>query len=337
VTSEISTLHPELITMTHLKLGDFLLLTPHLRILSGLYPDLLIAVPDFLYPLYTEQKIFPNSLAISEVPKLSRKLRVLDLTFPFLPHIQIPEHYERLRAEVFLRGQHVSYSYAEALHEHFPLLPLGVPSAPFLDFTPNTEYYSECGVEPYQFFTVHSGSDFAPKNWAPENFENTVIALLDCYPKLKALSFVGPQDDELFLTRAKPKRFLTVKRDLRVVAHLLMGSLFHIDNDSGVHHLAGAANVPSITVFGATGPGTWSSLTQRNFIHWGGLNCDHHCSGSLMRDCPDRVCISSVKVEHILKSADKILSAYPHLDLSIDRQPTGFGEDCTCNVARVSV
>jgi ADP-heptose:LPS heptosyltransferase len=301
-----------LIIMTHVKVGDFLVITPHLRRLQEFYPSVTIAVPNLLYEIYLEQKIFNRFIANKDAKNLTTQQfsSVLNLSFPLLTHLKIEESHFRLKGEYFFRPQHVFRSYAEALLEFFPDMPLDAKKAPYFNFELDELVFNKWRVEPFRYFTVHSGSDFAAKNWPAENFEKLAEKLLEENPTLQCLGLVGPCDQPLFQNRQEPERYRTIKDDLRNVAHLLAGSLFHVDNDSGIHHLAGAADVPSITVFGATGPGSWSSLTERNFIHWGAPNCPNPCEGSRLADCSDRVCLSSIKVEHLRESAQTILSAY---------------------------
>lgn len=309
--------HQALLVMTFVKIGDFLILTPAIQAVQERYPQIVIAVPDDLFSLYKEQKIFSRYISMDKVEAYckSNESQILNLSFPLIPGLQIPKEHLSLKDEYFKRPQHVFQSYVEALREYFPRLPLGLKAEPFLEFSPRESIFERWDARPFYYFTVHSGSDFFAKNWNPKNFEDLINRLLNQYPTLKCLSFVGPSDQPLFQDRPLPSRFHSVKGDLETVAQLLMASLFHVDSDSGIHHLAGAANTPSITVFGATGPGSWSSLTERNFIHWGGPECANPCFGSKLDSCEDRVCISSVKVEHLMSSANQILSAYNHLHI----------------------
>jgi len=238
---------------------------------------------------------------------------VLNLSYPLITDIVVPQDHMRLKSDFFLKPQHACQSYLEALNDIFKKLPLNYKAEPFLEFNPNTDILDFFEVKAFHYFTIHSGSDFAPKNWPAKKFEETAQTILDAYPDIECLSLVGPSDDELFQNSTPPKRFKTIKTGLSNVAHLLAGSLFHIDNDSGIHHLAGAMNVPSITVFGPTGPGTWSSLANCNFVHWGGPRCPAHCEGSRMSECTEKVCLTSIEPKDLLTSAQKILSAYKHI------------------------
>lgn len=306
--SKIRAENPLLILMTHMKIGDFLILTPHLQYLQRIYPKWMIAVPDTLWELYSEQKLFHRQISSKDViGYLWPSTQILDLSYPLIKDKVLPKNHFFLNGKYFKKPQHSSVSYTESLHEYFPELPLDFAAKPFLDFVIDQKVLDKQNLKPMRYFTVHSGSDFSAKNWAPENFETTVEMALKRFPEYKCVSIVGPQDDELFKAKPKPENFISFKSSLRDVAHVLSGSLFHIDNDSGIHHLAGVLDVPSITIFGPTGPGTWKSLTPHNFIHWGGPACAHHCEGTKMTVCPDKVCLSSIKPEQVLVSATRIL------------------------------
>lgn len=291
-------------------------MTPILQSLQKIYSQFVVAVPDALFPLYLEQKIFSRMIPSKEIEFFEKKHQpsVLDLSFPLLQGKPLPSHHFRLKKDYFFKAQHVFKSYIEALKEFFPQLSSTVRAEPFLkmDFVDN-KIFSDLQVKPFFYFTVHSGSDFPAKNWDLKNFEEIVTKILQRYSSLQCLSIQGPVDLPLFENNLMPERFKVVKSDLKTVSQILGNSLFHIDNDSGIHHLAGAADVPSITIFGATGPGSWASLTERNFIHWGGPNCSTPCRGERLQECADRVCLSSVKADHLVPSVEKILSAYRHL------------------------
>lgn len=308
---------PLLAWMSFIKLGDFILLTPSLREIQKYYPGLVVAVPDLLWDLYCEADIFTKAIPSSAVERFlntsEEQPLILDLTYPLLDKVHVPENHWRLDAEAFMAPVHSTQAYQQALRAYFPELPLDFQSQPFMDLNPNVEILRRHEVKPFYYFTVHTGSDFVPKNWSPQSFETTVEIILEKHPEIICLCLVGPNDTELFEEREAPSNFRTVRTGIQEVAHLLAGSLFHIDNDSGIHHLAGALDVPSITVFGPTGPGTWCSMTKRNFIHWGGSNCPHHCGGSKMVECKEKICLTSVKPAFLAESAERILAAYNHL------------------------
>ena len=307
---------PVLILMSVIKLGDFLIMTPLLQEIQKTNSFVTIAVPDLIFKLYQERKIFPyfiNSKDVENfVHKSNSNIQVLDLTFPLID-FKIPQNYLRLKKELFKKKQHVFYNYKDAFEEIFRMKFSDDLSAdPFLEFNSDESILNQFSLKQFNYFTIHAGSNFQDKNWDAKNFEQTILEILAHNPRLKCVSLVGPSDEELFKNR-NIERFQTIKTDLQKVSHILSGSLFHIDNDSGIHHLAGALNVPSITVFGPTGPGTWASLTPINFIHWGGSACANYCGGLKMTECKNKVCLSSVTVKSVVGSAKTILSQYTHL------------------------
>lgn len=305
---------PILVVMTHVKIGDFLLLAPHLRKLAEKRPKLTVVIPDILFELFHSQQYFPRAIPNQKISEFITMFQgdhfILDLTYPLLDHIKVPPEHTQLSRSFFLKPQHSCTSYTEALAEYFNEFPLDFKPEPYLDFCADEEILSSYGLTPFTYFTVHSGSDFAPKNWPSQKFEEVVNEIMQAYPSLRCVGLTGPCDQPLFDAAAPPSWFINVSTSLHHVAHILSGSLFHLDNDSGIHHLAGVMDVPSITVWGPTGPGTWGSITKKNFVHWGGPNCRNHCGGSRMVTCEDRVCLTSIPPVELVLSAKKILSAY---------------------------
>lgn len=302
-----------LITMTHQKIGDFIMLTPHLQCVSlARGKKVLIGVPDILYDFYIENNFFQNMIRVSELKNISKSefQRIIDLTYPLIPEKKVPPEYDGLSPEPFNLPQHVSVSYSQALNQFFSEVDPAFQAKPFIDLDIDLNILNRISIEPFQYFTVHPGSDFAPKNWPLENFENTIELIYEEFPNLKCVALIGPSDKLLFQHKDAPSQFINIELPFKEMAHVLAGSAFHIDNDSGIHHLAGALDVPTISVWGPTGPGTWGSMTQKNFIHWGGPNCSEHCGGLKMSQCSDRICLSSVKPLELLASIRKILASY---------------------------
>ncbi|MGZ3692025.1 MAG: glycosyltransferase family 9 protein [Pseudobdellovibrio sp.] len=299
-----------LMIMSRAKLGDFLLLTPHLQALKLIYPNLFVQMPPMLAELYDECGLFNASES-----NLNGEFKhTINLSYPLLQDFELPKSQIGLEAEFFRKPQHVFISYGEALQKIFPAYRnFSLKPQAFMERDFHFDVLNKYNLKQFRYFTIHSGSDYVPKNWAPKNFEKTVLALLRKNPHLQCISFVGPRDEELFTEITPPPNFRILKISLREVAHVLSGSLFHIDNDSGVHHLAGVLNVPSISVFGPTGPGTWASAAQMNFIHWGGACCAEHCGGARSAECKEKICLNSVKPESVVESADTILSYYSGL------------------------
>jgi len=99
------------------------------------------------------------------------------------------------------------------------------------------------------------GSAWPTKRWPPENFDELARILAD---RGIAPVFVGGDSDREAGARAAAAGFgadLTGRTSLDVLAALLAGARLFVGNDSGTLHLARAARIPAIALFGPTGPG----------------------------------------------------------------------------------
>lgn len=107
------------------------------------------------------------------------------------------------------------------------------------------------------------------KTWSAENFAALVTKLLAAdgtCPGWRVLLAAGPGEESQFqpLIAAIPKDrliLMTNQPDLLVVAAALARCKLYIGNDSGLTHLAAAAGVPTLALFGPTNPnhfGPWS-------------------------------------------------------------------------------
>ena len=97
------------------------------------------------------------------------------------------------------------------------------------------------------------------------------------------------------------------------VGDAMAGALFHIGNDAGITHVAGAFNVPSVGIYGPTGPGSWGSFAEHNELIWGKKGvCDIRCNYDVILNCDHKICLNSVTVNRVLEAVYKVLqSSYP--------------------------
>ena len=245
--------------MSYIKPGDFLLLTPSLIEIQKHYPSVVVAVPDLLWDLYSETNIFERSIPASEV-------------------------------ETFLSTSDedplvVDLTHADALHLYFPDIPLDMACESFMELDPDENVLNYHGVKPFKYFTVHSGSHAFPKGESSESFETTIEIILERNPELMCLNILGPNDPELFADRTGPSQFKVIRTDLREMAHLIAGSLFHMDNETGVDQLAWALDVPIVSIFDAK-----------------------------KVDCDQKLFMTSLKPVILAENAQRILNVYDHLE-----------------------
>ena len=131
--------------------------------------------------------------------------------------------------------------------------------------------------------TAHNGrptvviqpfSGSARKNWPLSSFEELARALA-----LPVEWCVGPEEH---ITRAS--KF----DDLFQLAEWISGSRLYIGNDSGITHLAAAAGVPVLALFGPTSPTVWAPRSEN-------VKVLHHEP------------LSGLSVETVLESANRLL------------------------------
>jgi heptosyltransferase-2 len=118
------------------------------------------------------------------------------------------------------------------------------------------------GSDDAALIAVHPGSGSPRKNWPPENWIALGRALLDRSPPPRLLLVGGEADytqlDTLLAAWRSPS--VLVARDLPLphLAALLARCRLFIGHDSGISHLAAAARVPCLLLFGPTDPAIWA-------------------------------------------------------------------------------
>ena len=301
-------------------LGDFFLALPSMLAFQELHPMSVYCVPDPLFNFFKEINQLKNIVPLSDVDREISQSDIYDYTIDFANVMIIGDsehpYLKRLEFESFNAGigKHASDHYFEGLIKIEPELSKkdfsNFQKMPLFEYEVEEQFYKDRGVEPFNYFTLHAGAGFPLKVWEKRNFENTIELLLDKYPDYMCVVIEGPDDPILSFEERYNSRIVVAKEPLENVAKLFSGSLFHIDNDSGVHHLAGVLDIPTITIFGPTGPGTWKSLTDKNFILWGWNNCNKPCDYMSVRSCSDKVCLTSIKPDDVVKLVPKILELY---------------------------
>lgn len=182
---------------------------------------------------------------------------------------------------------------------------------------------------------IHTGSGgFSPaRRWTPENFAHVADTLAE---QLQArIVFVGgPQDgtaQALAAMRHDPLDF-SGKTSLGQLGALLARCDLFIGADSGVMHLAAAAGVPVLALFGPSNAAAWGPWTASTHI----LRSDALCSPcSYVRrtvgqreGCPARTCMHMLTPEQVSVTATQMLKApntleqlslVPHEPVAADR------------------
>jgi hypothetical protein len=159
------------------------------------------------------------------------------------------------------------------------------------------------------YYTIHPGAGFLLKIWPTNHYAQLIEELYQLLPNLKCKIILGKEDPNPseFFTKPMPHiEFVT--GGLEDIGLAMENALFHIGNDAGITHVAGAFNVPTVGIYGPTGPGSWGSFADFNEIIWGKKgHCNLRCNYDVILSCPDRVCLSSTTVPKVLSALYKLL------------------------------
>lgn len=189
------------------------------------------------------------------------------------------------------------------------------------------------------YFVIHHGAGFHLKIWPTEKYAALVERLREIFPNLDCKIIMGPDDPDIEQYFSKTHKHVTlITGGMTDVGDAMAGALFHIGNDAGITHVAGAFNVPTVGIYGPTGPGSWGSFAQFNELIWGKQGvCNLRCNYDVILNCEHRVCLSSVSVPRVIEALYKVIQrAYPEMLATLKLNPQATVEytdkDCIITV-----
>ena len=166
-------------------------------------------------------------------------------------------------------------------------------------FIPDTEK-TMIGIAP--------GAAYGPaKRWLPDRFA-AVADKLNEHLSSQGIILGGKTDGEVaqeVQNLAQTKLInLAGKTTLREAIYLISQCRLFISNDSGLMHIAGALNIPTIALFGSTNPVTTAPAGNKSII----VRKEISCSPCLKEICPtDFRCMKQISVEDVLTAAQSLL------------------------------
>lgn len=97
---------------------------------------------------------------------------------------------------------------------------------------------------------------------------------------------------------------LAGRTTLEEAIYLISQCRLFISNDSGLMHIAGALNIPTVAIFGSTNPQTTSPVGRQSVV----LHKKTSCSPCLKKTCPEDLrCMELITVDDVWQEAQKIL------------------------------
>ncbi len=284
-------------------LGDFLFTLPAIHKIAMVSDKISICAPNAFHGLLKKQlqdyEIFPEDFI--EKANHADYDKIIDLSN--YPSYRKNESTHKIWFPSYRRlNQHAFRHYLDGVATLHPEI-----DNSFVRFS----YFKSESNSPDKYFTVHPGAGFEAKYWPAYKYGKLIEILLNEFEDLNCQLILGPNDpkaDELF--EKIPERVSIPKGNLEVIGDLLAGALFHVGNDSGMTHLAGAFNTPTVTIHGPTGPGTWMSFAEHREVIWGKAGvCHIACNYDVAINCSHRICLNSVTPQRVMKHVLKLLQS----------------------------
>lgn len=154
------------------------------------------------------------------------------------------------------------------------------------------------------------GATYGPaKRWLPDRFAAVADKLSDMFDC--QIILLGGKDD--WQTAEEVRRQagaqlinLSGKTTVREAVYLISQCSLFISNDSGLMHIAGALNIPTVAIFGSTNPVTTSPIGEKIII----VRKEVPCSPCLKETCPtDFRCMNLITVDDVFSAAQNIMKS----------------------------
>ncbi|HOW57464.1 MAG TPA: lipopolysaccharide heptosyltransferase II, partial [Smithellaceae bacterium] len=156
---------------------------------------------------------------------------------------------------------------------------------------------------------IAPGATYGPaKRWFPQRFAAVADLLADCCGC--AVVIMGGKSDDAAAeeVQRQAKNALTNlagKTTLAEAVHIISQCSLFISNDSGLMHIAGALNIPTIAIFGSTNPVTTKPAGSQSVI----IRKEVSCSPCLQETCAgDFRCMDLITVEDVVGAARQFLT-----------------------------
>jgi heptosyltransferase-2 len=156
---------------------------------------------------------------------------------------------------------------------------------------------------------IAPGATYGPaKRWLTERFAQAGDRLgqdLDAQVVL-----FGGQSDREIAEQVRGQALtgminLAGRTSLTETVYLISQCQLFISNDSGLMHVAGAMNIPTVAVFGSTNPVTTSPPGEKTVL----VRKDVSCSPCLKKTCPtDFRCMTSITVDDVVTAAKTLIN-----------------------------
>jgi heptosyltransferase II len=155
---------------------------------------------------------------------------------------------------------------------------------------------------------IAPGATYGPaKRWFPERFAVVADKIADSFA-CQIILLGGKADWDIAEGVRKLAHTdlinLSGNTSLKEAVYLISQCHLFISNDSGLMHIAGALNIPTIAIFGSTNPTTTSPAGNQSIV----VCKEVSCSPCLKEKCPtDFRCMELISVSDVWEKAQAIL------------------------------
>jgi ADP-heptose:LPS heptosyltransferase len=162
--------------------------------------------------------------------------------------------------------------------------------------------------EPYA--VLQPGARLATMRWPAEKFAEIARWLRKSHG-ISSVVNVGRRDDEIAASvrRAMSDCAVTIDSfDARQLIALIAGARLFVGNDSGPSHIAGAADRPSVVIFGSTNPSEWRPWqTEHRIVHTNAVFESRRGDKSVA--VSEERAIAAISVDEVRAACEEMLAA----------------------------
>ncbi|MFH1776630.1 MAG: glycosyltransferase family 9 protein [Candidatus Omnitrophota bacterium] len=183
-------------------------------------------------------------------------------------------------------------------------LPEGGDAGHFVDIFLNRQKVSPKDI----ILGIHPGAkkNWPQKIWPLQRFIKVASRFSDKF-KTKVIFFGGPDEDEIFLKLADSgdKFILANKQTICQTAALIKRCNIFLTNDSGLMHLAAAAKIPTVAIFGPTMETKNRPWNVPHIVVRKNLACSP-CYNYEKLTCKQAKCLNMVSIDDVMSALTRL-------------------------------
>ncbi len=151
--------------------------------------------------------------------------------------------------------------------------------------------------------------DMSSKRWTTEGYAEVILSLI----KNNDFVLLGGKYDVAIACTIKdivssPVVDLTGKTSLSQAAALLQKCKLFIGNDSALLHIAAAAGIPTVSIFGPTNPMFFAPRGMDHVAVKSKIKCSPCFDYGKLPECPESICMKSIEPKDVIIAISRLLA-----------------------------